>query len=189
MRNNDEARLIELFFARDERALELTDEKYGKYLLAVAYGILGDRLDCEECRNDTYLDAWNAIPPARPHSLKAFLTRVIRCKAVNRYRQKRAGKRIPSELTVSIDELHAALESGEDVTRTDDAEALGALIEAFLRKTPERARHMFIERYYMAAPAETIARELGVSVWTVYKELEKTREALRSYLKENEVYV
>ncbi len=184
-----DAEIIELYFVRDEKAIKLTDKKYGAYLFTVAFNILGDRLDCEECRNDTYLDTWNAIPPHRPLSLKAFLTRIIRCRAVNRYKQKNSKKRIPSELTVSVDELYAALESGEDVAACRDAEQLGALIESFLRSIPERQRHIFIERYYMASSADAIARELSLSVWTVYKELDKTREALRAYLAENEVYV
>ncbi len=184
-----DADIIELLFARDERALNMTDKKYGKYLFAVAFNILHDRLDCEECRNDTYLDTWNAIPPARPASLKAFLTRIIHCKAVNRYNHKRAGKRIPSEMTVSIEELHAALESGEETVQIHQAEELGQLIEDFLKKAPERQRHIFIERYYMAQSAENIARELGLTVWSIYKELDKIKENLRSYLAENEVYV
>ncbi len=189
MERKKDEQIIELYFARDEQAIRLTDEKYGKYLFAVAYNILGDRLDCEECRNDTYLDTWNAIPPSRPASLKAFLTRIIHCKALNRYKKKNAVKRIPSELTISVDELHAALESGEDIARVYDAEEIGRLIEEFLRSSTERRRHIFIERYYMAQPAEAIARELGLTVWSVYKELDKTREALRAYLAENEVYV
>ncbi len=181
--------IIELFFARDERALTLIGAKYGKYLHTVAFNILHDELDCEECINDAYLAAWETIPPENPRSLKAFLTRLIRFKSINRYKRNCAKRRIPSEFTLSLDELHAALESGEDMGAELSAQKLGGLIDTFINSLSERKRYIFIERYYMAQPAEHIARELGLSVWSVYKELDKIREDLRSYLAENEVFV
>ena len=99
--------IIELYFLRDERAISETDAKYGKYLFSVAYNVVHDRLDCEECLNDTYLDAWNAMPPERPAVLKAFLAIIMRRRAIDRYKAEKRKKRIPSELTVSLSELDA----------------------------------------------------------------------------------
>ena len=101
--------IIELYFRRDERAISETDAKYGKYLFSVAYNVVHDRLDCEECLNDTYLDAWNAMPPERPAVLKAFLAIIMRRRAIDRYKSEKRKRRIPSELTVSLSELEFTL--------------------------------------------------------------------------------
>ncbi len=186
-RKADDREIIELFFARDERALKLTDEKYKNYLLTVAYNLLHDSLDCEECLNDTYLAAWNAIPPADPRSLKAFLTELIRRKAVNLYKKRCQKKYIPSELTVSMEDLHAAIDTGAQ--NEYETERLREIINSFLRSLPERRRAVFIERYYTASSVESIAAELKISPWTVYKAIEKIKAELKSYLKENEVYL
>ncbi len=186
-RKTADREIIELFFARDERALKLTEERYKNYLLTVAYNLLHDSLDCEECLNDTYLAAWNSIPPAAPDSLKSFLTELIRRKAINIYKRRNLKRRVPSELTVSMDELHDILDPREE--NEYEQERLREVINRFLRALPERRRAIFIERYYMASPAERIANELKISVWTVYKELDKIKASLKKYLTENEVYL
>ncbi len=182
-------KMIDLLFARDERVLGEIEKKYGKLLFSVAFGILGDACDSEECRNDTLLAVWNAVPPLRPHSLRAVLLQTVRNIALDRYKQKRRKKRVPSELTISMDELHAALESGEELARENDSERLRELINAFVRSLPERRRYIFIERFYAATSAEKLARELKLSVWSIYKETDKIKAELRSYLAGNEVYL
>ena len=102
-------KIIDLFWQRDEQAISQTDTKYGKYLYKIAYNILNDRLDSEECQNDTYLAAWDAIPPHKPLCLPAFLTQLIRRISIDRYRESRRQKRIPTELIVSMEELHGSL--------------------------------------------------------------------------------
>ena len=97
--------IIDLYWDRKEKAIEETDRKYGKYLFAVAYNIVYDSMDCEECLNDTYLSTWNTIPPKRPTVFQAFLTRIMRNQAVDKFRTRSAAKRIPSELMISLDEL------------------------------------------------------------------------------------
>ncbi len=181
--------ITELYFARDERAIRETDEKYGALIFSVAYGILGDAPDSEECRNDALLSLWNAIPPERPRSLRAYALQIVRRIALDRYKQKRRKKRIPSELTVSMEELHAALESGSETADNSDAEHLRELINSFVRALPERRRYIFVERYYAASKPEKIAKDLGLSQRTVYTEIDRIKESLRSYLSENEVYL
>ncbi len=182
-------KIIEYFFSRDEKAIEYTQQKYGALLFSVAQGILGDASDSEECRNDCLLALWNAIPPERPKSFRAYALQIVRRIALDRYKQKRRKKRIPSELTLSMDDLHAALESGEDIAFEEDSEKLRILINDFVRALPQRQRYIFIERYYAASKPERIAKELSLSVWTVYKEIDKIKDSLRSYLTENEVYL
>ena len=121
--------IIELYWKRDEIAIRETDLKYGKYLLTVAYNIVRDRQDCEECLNDTYVGVWNAIPPARPNAFKAFLTTVMRRIAVNRYHSNHRKGRLPSEMTVSLSELEGILTESET-----PEEAYAILKEVFKAK-------------------------------------------------------
>ena len=100
----DDKKIVELYWQRDERAIEETDAKYRKYLLSVSYNILHDTLDCEECLNDTYIGAWNAMPPSKPEILRAFLVTIMRRIAVNRYHSNRKKSNIPSEMTVALSE-------------------------------------------------------------------------------------
>lgn len=178
--------IVELFFQRDERAITETDAKYGKYLFSVAYNIVHDRLDCEECLNDTYLDAWNTIPPERPAVLKAFLAIIMRRRAIDRYKAEKRKKRIPSELTVSLSELEFAL--SDDTPQIElEAEELSRIISDFVRSLPERRAYIFMSRYYAARPIREIANKLCVSESTVNKELALIRQSLRKML-ESEGY-
>ena len=115
----DDKRIIELFFARDEYAISLTKEKYGGYLMSLAFGILGDRQDAAECENETYLCAWNSIPPTNPRSLSAYLSKIIRNLSLNRLRSDR--HRIPLKMTVILDELSEVIpDNREDIADTID---------------------------------------------------------------------
>ena len=178
--------IIELYFRRDERAISETYAKYGKYLFSVAYNVVHDRLDCEECLNDTYLDAWNAMPPERPAVLKAFLAIIMRRRAIDRYKSEKRKRRIPSELTVSLSELEFAL--SDDTPQSElDAIELSDAISAFVRSLPERRAYIFMSRYYAARPIREIANKLCVSESTVNKELALIRQSLRKML-ESEGY-
>ena len=179
LRDNE---IVELYFRRDERAIEETDLKYRKYLLSVAYNVLHDSLDCEECLNDTYLGAWNAIPPTRPNVLKAFLTTVTRRIAIKRYHSAQRQRVVPSELTVSLSELENFIAGDEDVGVDFDAERLGEVISDFVRALSDRRRFIFMSRYYASEPIDTIARELGLSRSMVNKELAAIRCALKEKL-------
>ncbi len=181
--------LIELYFRRDERAIRETDRKYGKMLFGIAYRILQDRADCEECQNDTYLRVWNRIPPARPAVFSAFLTKIMRDTAVDRYKEKTRKKRVPGELTVSLEELADTL-CTDDLPEAAFAEReLGRLINEYMRTLPERERYIFIERYYFAAPLADIADELHIGTATVHRDLEKIKRGLKAHLERNGVYV
>lgn len=181
--------IIELFWQKNENAISETDKKYGEFLFRIAYNILHDRLDCEECQNDTYLDVWNAIPPTKPNVFPAFIAQIIRRIAIDRYKQKTSKKRVPSEFTVSMEDIKESVCSRETVDVVYSAEEVGRIINEYVRKLPERQRYIFIERFYLSESVESIASDLVVSVPTVYRELDKIKQGLKSYLERNGVYI
>lgn len=182
--------IIELYWNRDQRAIARTDLKYGRFVFGVAYNILKDKEDCEECKNDTYIRVWNAVPPERPVSLRAYLAGIVRRLAINRYKMKTSKRRIPSELTLSIDELEGAL--GGTLAYSDEEEAtreLGALINQYVRGLSEKQRYIFVRRYYFAEGVDDIGEVLGLTKSAVYKELTKIKNGLKEYLERSGVYI
>ena len=184
----DDDKIIELYWQRDEEAIEATDFKYRKYLYKIAYNIVRDNVDCEECLNDTYLGSWNAIPPSKPSVLKAFLTTIMRRISIKRYHNNLRKKVIPSEMTVSLSELEDFIVGDEDVGDDFDAVKLGEIISNFVRCLSEREKFIFMSRYYLAEPIDIIARNLGLSRSTINKELAAIRSALKEKL-ESEGYL
>lgn len=183
----DDIKIIELYWERDEKAIEETDFKYRKYLFSIAYNVLHDRLDSEECLNDTYLGAWNAMPPSRPNVLKAFLITITRRIAIKRYHNNSRKTKTHSEMTLSLSELEDFIAGDEDVDSDFDAERLGLVISDFVRSLPERRQFIFMSRYYVADPIDTIASDLSLSRSMVNKELAAIRSALKEKL-ESEGY-
>ena len=183
----DDDKIVELYWERDEKAIEETDFKYKKYLFSIAYNVVYDRLDCEECLNDTYLGAWNAIPPTKPSVLKAFLTTITRRIAIKRYHSNLKQSVIPSEMTVSLSELEDFVVGDGDVDSEFDAKRLGHVISDFVRSLSERRQFIFMSRYYLADPIDMIASDLSLSRSMVNKELAAIRSALKEKL-ESEGY-
>lgn len=178
----DDEEIVALYWERNERAIEETDFKYKSYLLSIAYNVLHDRLDCEECLNDTYLGVWEAIPPTKPSSFQAFLTTVARRTAIKRYRRNLRKGRVPSELTVSLAELEEVIAVEDTLDAQMDAARIASVIGSFVWRLSERKRFIFMSRYYTASPIDVIAADLGVSRSTVNKELAAIRKALRTML-------
>lgn len=178
--------IVALYFARNEKAISETDLKYGRYLFTIAYNIVHDRLDCEECLNDTYLGTWNAIPPHRPPVFQVFLSKIMRNTAVDKFRKTRASKRIPSELVVSLDELNGCMPS--DISEEERVVAeIGGALNSFLKGLNDREQFIFVCRYYYADKIGVIARMLQISEKTVGRELVRLRELLREHLKKEGV--
>ena len=175
-------KIIELYWVRDEQAIEETDRKYRKYLYVVANNILSDSIDSEECLGDTYLKTWNAIPPTRPRILQAFLTTVLRRCAINRYHKRARKGVIPSEMTVALSEIENCLADEDNVDETIEAKRLGEVISDFVRSLDRRKRYIFMSRYYLAEPIDKIASELMVSRSTVNKDIAYIRDALKEKL-------
>ncbi len=181
--------IIELYFRRDEAAIRETDAKYGQMLFRIAYNILHDRLDCEECKNDTYLGVWNSIPPTRPAVFPAFLARIMRNVATKRYAEKTTQKHLATQLTVSLEELTDFLHDNGSPEVDYAARELGKLISDYLRSLTRRQQYIFIGRFYMAETIEALADKLHVGVATVHRDLEKIKQGLKVYLERNGVYL
>ena len=170
--------IISLYFDRDEQAIAETDKRYGKTCMQVSMSILNSHPDAEECVNDTYLKTWNSIPPAKPHSLCAFLCRIVRNLSINRLEELTAAKR-NRDLTVSFEELEACIPLPDE-----QSPELADLLESFLRKEGETDRVLFVGRYWFACPVEELARRTGLTRRAVHMRIFRTRERLRAYLTE-----
>lgn len=178
----DDEKIIDLYWDRDEQAIDETDFKYKNYLFVIAFNILNEKLDCEECLNDTYLGAWNAMPPSRPDALKAFLTVIVRRAAIKRYHRRIRQRAVPSEMTVSLSEIEAFVSGDDDVAENFDAERLGRIISDFVRSLTQRRQFIFMSRYYAAESIDDIAKNLNLSRSMINKELRAIRESLRQTL-------
>ena len=178
----DDEQIVALYWQRDEQAIAETDYKYKNYLLSIAYNVVFDRLDSEECVNDTYIGAWNAMPPTKPNGLKAFLTTITRRIAVKRYHKKLKRNAVPSEMTVSLSELEDFIAGEEDIAADFDAKRLGSVISDFVRALSQRRQYIFMSRYYAAEPIDAIAADLRLSRSMVNKELAAIRHALKEQL-------
>lgn len=174
-----DASIIELYNARDERAISETDRKYGSYCTAVSMNILHSYPDAEECVNDTYLHTWRAIPPQNPPSLRNFLGKIIRNLSITRHRAMHSQKR-DRDLTVALDELENCL----CVPAETEGSVLCDLLNGFLEGLDTRERQLFVGRYWYAHPVNRLAEAHGVTPNTVSKQLARTREKLRTYLAE-----
>ena len=173
--------IIALYWNRDEAAIAETDRKYRGYLHTVAWNIVKDEQDCEECLNDTYLKTWNSIPPQRPSCLKAFLTKITRSIAIDRYRRERRQKRVPSECTLSLSELAETL-CGDSPEAEYESALVGRIINDYLRTLSERDMCLFVSRYFCSDSLTTIAERTGMSESGVKKALLRLREGLRERL-------
>lgn len=175
--------IVELFWQRDQRALTETRNKYEKYLFKIAENILSDLRDCEESVNETYLSAWNSIPPHRPNILSTYLGKLVRRNSIDIFRRHRTQKRIYSEYAVSLTELEECVTDGK--TNSDELEnqLLGRAINEFLHTVSEDARNLFIGRYYFLDPLQQVAHYCNMSEGKAKTLLYRTRCELREYLK------
>ena len=178
----DDGAIVALYWQRDERAIQETDVKYRGFLLSIARNFVRDLRDGEECLNDTYIGAWNAIPPSRPSHLQAFLATIMRRVAINRYNANQRQKRSASEFAISLSELEELVADRGDVHAELEAKELALLIGRFVRGLPERQLYVFIGRYYLAQPLAKIAEELGCGISTVKRELAVIKGKLKEYL-------
>ena len=174
--------IIDLYWAREEQAIKETEHKYSHFLFKIAYNILNDKSDCEECQNDTYVGIWNAIPPTRPTIFQAFIARIMRNIAINRYKEKMRKKAIPSEFTTSFEELYDSLHSVETVEEQIEAKEVGKIISDYVRGLSKQQQYIFVGRFYFADTIENIAKELGITTSSVYKAIDRIKKGLKSYL-------
>lgn len=181
--------IVELYWKRDEKAISNTDKKYGKYLFRIAYNILAQELDCEECVNDTYLNTWNSIPPKRPKLFAAFLARITRNLAVDNYRKQNADKRVPSELTVSLEEFGDSIAYSPSLEEEYLINQISEILNDYLHSLPSKDWVIFVSRYYYSDKISDIAKMLTVSERTVLRELARMRNGLREKLLEGGICI
>lgn len=175
-------KIVDLYWQRDEQAIKETDIKYKRFLLSLANNIVHDMCDSEECLNDTYIGAWNSIPPARPVLLQSFLATIIRRTAINRFNANKRQKRIVSEYTVSLSELEDFIADDSDMNAEIEAKELGKIISNYIRSLPDRQMYIFVGRYYFAEPITKICEELGCSISTAKREIKAIKSGLKEKL-------
>ena len=178
----EDNRIIELYWQRDESALAQTQQKYGAYCMAIARRILDRTEDAEECVNDTWLKAWNAIPPARPGHFRLFLAKITRNLAFNRFQELHAQKRGGGEIDLVLDELAEVVPNGSDVEDEVIAAELRRCIRRFASGLPEREAQMFIRRYFYMESVEQIAGRLDITPNHASVSLNRIRGKLRDCL-------
>ena len=178
----EDGQIVELYWRKDPEAISESGRKYGPRCRAIAWNILGSWEDAEECVNDTWLSAWNAMPPQRPGRLGMFLARITRNLALNRFAAGTARKRGGGEILLVLDELAECLPGGADVEAACEARDLEECVCRFVRGLPEREGNVFIRRCFFTEPVAEIARRYGLTGNHVMVMLSRTRRKLREHL-------
>ena len=180
----EDANIVQLYWDRNEQAITESSSKYGAYCQSIARNILADRDDAEECVNDTWLHAWDAMPPHRPNLLSAFLGKITRNLSFDRYRTLHRDKRGGHGVDLVLDELGEIVSGSEDPARSWEAKELRREIDRFLASLSPEKRHMFVRRYWYADPVSSIARRFRISENNVSAILSRIRKKLRADLEE-----
>ena len=177
----EDQEIIALFFRRSEQAIAETDRKYGGYCYSIAYNILSSREDSEESVSDTYLAAWNSIPPRKPNVFSAFLGKITRHISIDRWRRQSAQKRGGGQIVLALEELGECV-SQDSVEKELERKALAGCLRTFLASLPETERNVFLCRYWYLDSIQTIAQITGFSQSKVSTMLHRMRTKLRSQL-------
>lgn len=175
----DDKTIVDLYFLRNEDAIGLTEEKYGPYCYSIAYNILSNREDAQESVSDTYMAAWNSIPPRRPSVLSAFLGKLTRHISIDRWRQRTAAKRGGGEVAVALEELSECVAGLQNIELEYERKELMKAYTRFLKELPETERRVFLGRYWYMESIEAIANKFGFSQSKVKMLLQRTRIKLR----------
>ena len=179
--------IIDLYFKRDQSAISETSLKYGPYCTKIAFNILDDVFDSEECVNETYFKAWQTIPPTVPNHLGAFVGKITRNLAIDRYNKKNAQKRGSYAYEESLDELSECV--GNDEAQDISLKELGSVISKFLRGEKEIHRKIFVRRYFYEDSVSEIADKFNLGTSYIKTSLHRTRQKLRIYLQKEEIYI
>jgi RNA polymerase sigma-70 factor (ECF subfamily) len=179
----DDVQIIGLYNARDEKAITETESKYGKYCLSIARNILWNMQDCEECVSDTWLQAWNTIPPKQPSCLRLFLAKITRNLSINRRKQntrlKRGGD---DQWLLALEEVGEFVPAADTVETAMEEQIFVETVADFLRTLSERERGIFLRRYFHMESTAQIAAFYRTAEGNVQKSLSRTRQKLRTYL-------
>jgi len=179
--------IIDLYWARSESAISETAKKFGGYCFAIASNIVQNSEDAEECVNDAYHKAWQAIPPQRPLNLRLFLGKIIRNLSLNRYNERKAKRRGGDEMTLLLSELEDCIPSGSTVEAEYESSRIAEAINACLRSIDSVKRIVFVRRYWYADSVKAIAGHFNMSESKVTSMLHRTRKALKAHLEQEGV--
>lgn len=185
----EDERILDLYWQRSETAIRETAEKYGNYCFAIADNILQNHEDANESVNDTYLKAWNAIPPKRPAVLRAFLGKIVRNLSLNRYAAQSAKKRGGNELALIFAELEGCLSAPDTTESEADMNHVAQAINAFLLAQDAETRKVFVRRYWYADSVSAIAQRFGMSESKAKSMLFRTRKKLKTHLEQEGIAI
>ena len=185
----EDGKIIDLYWARSQQAIAESETKYGPYCAAIARRILDREEDAEECVNDTWLRAWNAMPPQRPGVLSAFFGKLTRNLSLDRWRRLKAAKRGGSQVEITLHELEDCLPDRRRPDENLEAGETAALISAFLRRQSETDRALFVRRYFHLEPLNELADRFGMSVGQIKSKLHRMRGRLKLELEREGVAV
>jgi RNA polymerase sigma-70 factor (ECF subfamily) len=184
----EDSKIVELYLKRDEAAISESSGKYGRFLTFLSKNILTLKEDAEECVNDTYLTAWNKIPPIIPESLKAFLGRIVRDLSISKYRANHAAKRY-SGMDLLLSELEECLPSNDTVDREIERTELARVINNWLLTLSPDTRSLFVRRYWYGDSVKLLAFENGCSQNTMAQRMFNLRKALKETLEKEDIHV
>jgi len=184
----EDLQIVELYWNRDEEAVNETQKKYENYCFSIAYHILQNQEDCKEAVNDTYLAAWNSIPPHHPLNLSTYLGKIARRISLNKWRDKNADKRGGGQLVLSLDELEECIPDQKGISSQLEQQYLSEAINHFLSVLKENERKVFVCRYWYFDSISEIADRFHYSQSKVKMMLKRTRDKLKNYLIEEGIY-
>lgn len=180
----EDEKIVDLYWQRDESAIRETEQKYARYLTKIAYNILSDFEDSKESVNDTYLHAWNSMPPQKPSILSTYLAKITRRVSIDIFRKRNRGKRQASEYAISLSELEDCISDGSTPEQELDVKLLGEAISRYLLTLSEEARNTFIGRYYYLDSLCEVAAYCGMGESKAKSMLYRTRIGLKAYLQQ-----
>lgn len=178
----EDRQIVDLYWARSEKAISETEKKYGRYCYYIAYNILHNREDSEECVNDTYLNAWGAMPDQRPDKLSAFLGKITRNLSLNRWESYHAKKRGSGQIPLALDELRECVPSFDIAEQVVDDLVLADLLNRFLASLSKEKRMIFMRRYWYLSSVAEIAADYSMSESKVKMSLYRSRKAFQQML-------
>lgn len=184
----EDSRIVDLYWERSENAIRETSRKYGKYCYSIAYNILYNAEDADEAVNDTYMGAWNSIPPHRPSILSTFLGKITRRISINKWNERKSDRRGGGELPLALEELADCIPSDHNVEQLVEEAYLAKLIDVFVTELPDTERRIFVCRYWYLDSISSICLQFGFSQSKVKSMLYRTRGKLLKYLEKEGVF-
>ena len=178
----DDQQIVNLYFARNEQAIDETSHKYGKYLHCIAYNILYNHRDSEEAVNDTYLGAWKSIPPHRPQRLNTYLGKITRRCSLEKWKVANAQKRGGGEVPLALEELEVCIPGCDSPETVVEMKELTQIINSFLKTLPDTEQKVFLYRYWYLMPIKAIVKQFGFSESKVKSMLSRSRNKLKMHL-------